>query len=72
MKGCPDCDRLTGGDCGRHFGGTSPTPGPGLMGGFGLFQTERGWQCPVCHRVNNPRVEFCQGPHPALDYVPRA
>ena len=47
--GCPDCDALSSGDCGKH--------GPRV---FGMPALHVGWLCPRCGIVNAPFAWRCQ------------
>ena len=63
-NGCPDCARLTSGDCGKH--------GPLWHGGDGtnvplMLPQQHGWICPRCARVNAPWVPNCDCKEPAED-----
>ena len=40
---CPDCKRLTAGDCGKHY----------------EERPRFGWVCPKCNRVYGPNVLEC-------------
>ena len=47
MNGCPDCEKLTHGDCGQH--------------NTHYYSQEylQGWECPKCGSIYSPFIPEC-------------